>query len=393
MILLKYGEYMKQLIAKMDKPLLILTIIYSIFGLIMIFSASNVAAVLRYNVSPYYFFIKQLAFLAIAYLVSFIFVIKFPTKNYKKFMPFLVIGILIALFGLFIYGNVINSAQSWYRLGGIISIQPSEFAKTILILYFAVFFGCNYNENNEYGFLRPLGVGIAVCLLVAAQPDFGSALIIAGIVFFLIICLPVISKQKTRMLSLLGGSLIIIAAVFLYTGSGLFNKTQLSRLIFKNPCSRYTENTGYQVCNAFIAVSNGGLFGKGLGNSSQKYLYLPEAHTDFIFPIIVEELGAIVSVAVLIGFVVILLRILKIARKSVTLRGSIIAYGTFLFMLLHILVNLLGVFAIIPLTGVPLPFLSSGGSFNFNLIILLFLTQRVAIETKTLNTKNEIKNI
>lgn len=377
----------------MDKPLLILTIIYSVFGLIMIFSASNVAAVLRYNVSPYYFFLKQLAFLAIAYAASFIFIIRFPIKNYKKFMPLLVIGMLVALFGLFIYGNVVNSAQSWYRLGGIISIQPSEFAKTILILYFAVFFGCNYNENNEYGFLRPLGVGIAVCLLVAAQPDFGSALIIAGIVFFLIICLPVISKQKVRMLSLLGGSVIIIAAIFLYTGSGLFNKTQLSRLIFKNPCSRYTENTGYQVCNGFIAVSNGGLFGKGLGNSSQKYLYLPEAHTDFIFPIIVEELGAIVSAVVLLGFVVILLRILKIARKSVTLRGSIIAYGTFLFILFHILVNLLGVFAIIPLTGVPLPFLSSGGSFNFNLIILLFLTQRVAIETKTLNTKNEIKNI
>jgi cell division protein FtsW (lipid II flippase) len=86
-------------------------------------------------------------------------------------MPLLVIGILVALFGLFIYGNVVNSAQRWYRVGGIISIQPSEFAKTILILYFAVFFGCNYNENNEYGFLRPLGVGIAVCLLVAAQPD------------------------------------------------------------------------------------------------------------------------------------------------------------------------------------------------------------------------------
>lgn len=393
MLLLKYGENMKQLIAKMDKPLLILTFIYSIFGLIMIFSASNVAAVLRYNVSPYYFFLKQLAFLVIAFATSFIFVIRFPIKNYKKFMPILVIGILAALFGLFIYGNVINSAQSWYRLGGIISVQPSEFAKTILIIYFAVFFGCNYNENNEYGFLRPLGVGVAICLLVAAQPDFGSAIIIAGIVFFLIICLPVLSRQKVRMLSLLGGSLIIIAAVFLYTGSGLFNKTQLSRLIFKNPCSRYTENTGYQVCNGFIAVSNGGLFGKGLGNSSQKYLYLPEAHTDFIFPIIVEELGALISVAVLFGFVVILLRILKIARRSVTLRGSIIAYGTFLFILFHILVNLLGVFAIIPLTGVPLPFLSSGGSFNFNLIILLFLTQRVAIETKTLNTQKEIKNI
>lgn len=392
MILLLYGENMKKLFAKMDKPLLILTIIYSVVGLIMIFSASNVAAVLRYNVSPYYFFIKQLVFLVAAYLFSFIFIIRFPTKNYKKLIPLLVIGILVALFGLFVYGNVVNSAQSWYRFG-IVSIQPSEFAKTTIIILFAMFFGINYNEKNEYGFLKPLAFGIVTCLLVAAQPDFGGAIIIAGIVFFLLISIPVISKQKTKLLTLIGGSLIIILGIFLYTGSDLFNKTQLSRLTFKNPCSRYTENTGYQVCNGFIAVSNGGLFGKGLGNSSQKYLYLPEAHTDFIFSIVVEELGAIISICILAGFVFILYRILRIARKSMTLRGSIIAYGTFLFILFHILINLLGAFAIIPLTGVPLPFLSYGGSFNLNLIILLFLTQRVAIETNDLKVKNEIKNI
>lgn len=393
MLLFMYGEDMKKLIAKMDKPLLILTIIFSIIGLIMIFSASNVAAVLRYSVSPYYFFVKQLIFLIIAYLFSLLFIIKFPLRHYKKFMPLLIIGVLIALFGLFIYGNVVNSAQSWYRLGGIISIQPSEFAKTIIIIYFAMYFGINYDEKNEYSFLRPLAIGVAVCLLVAAQPDFGGALIIAGIVFFLLICIPVISKQKTKLLTLIGGSLIIIAGVFLYTGSDLFSKTQLSRLTFQNPCSRYTEDTGYQVCNGFIAVSNGGLFGKGLGNSSQKYLYLPEAHTDFIFPIVVEELGAIIALLILAGYAFILFRILKIAKKSVSLRGSIIAYGAFLFMLFHILVNLLGVFAIIPLTGVPLPFLSYGGSFNLNLIVLLFLTQRVAIETKDFKMKSETKNI
>ncbi len=384
---------MKKLLTKMDKPLLIMTIVYSIFGLIMIFSASNVAAVLRYNVSPYYFFVKQLVFLLTAYLFSFAIIIKFPTKNYKKIIIFLTISILVALFGLFIYGNIVNNAQSWYRIGGIVSIQPSEFAKTILIIFFAVFFGCNYDQKKEYGFLKPLSLGVAICLLVAAQPDFGGAVIIAGIVFFLLISIPIIDRQKTKLLTIIGGSLIIIVAIFLYTGSDLFNNYQLSRLTFKNPCSRYTENTGYQVCNGFIAVSNGGLFGKGLGNSSQKYLYLPEAHTDFIFPIIVEELGIIVSIIILIGFIFMLIRILKIARKSLTLRGSIIAYGTFLFMLFHLLINLLGVFAIIPLTGVPLPFLSYGGSFNLNLIVLLFLTQRVAIETKDLKMKNDIKNI
>ncbi len=382
---------MKKTINKMDKPLLIMIIIYSILGLVMIFSASSISAVLRYKVSPYYFFLRQLLFFAVSYVAA-IFILKFPTKNYKKLIPLLVVGILVALVGLFVYGTVVNSSQSWYRFGGV-SIQPSEFAKTVIILYFALYFGYNYDASNENAFLRPLGVGIVVCLLVAAQPDLGGAVIIAGIIFFLLISIPVIKKQKVKLLTLIGGVTIVVGAIFLYIGSSLFSSAQLSRLMFKNPCSKYTENTGYQVCNGLIAVSNGGLFGKGLGKSSQKYLYLPEAHTDFIYPILVEELGVVVGTLVIAGYVFILYRVIRIAKKSVTLRGSIIAYGTFLFMLFHILINLLGVFAIIPLTGVPLPFLSYGGSFNLNLIILLALTQRVAIETKNYNTKNIVNNI
>ena len=137
-------------------------------------------------------------------------------------------------------------------------------------------------------------------------------------------------------------------------------------------------------------MHNGGLFGTGLGNSTQKYLYLPEAHTDFIFAILVEELGLIAGILVIIGYILILYRIVKIAKNSYTLRGSILAYGTFALILLHLLINFLGILAVIPLTGVPVPLLSYGGSFTINTLIMLFVVQRVAIENNIAKSKQEM---
>ena len=174
----------------------------------------------------------------------------------------------------------------------------------------------------------------------------------------------------------------------------ILNSRQLSRLEFQNPCSRYAEDTGYQVCNGFIAIHNGGLFGVGLGNSTQKYLYLPEAHTDFIFPILIEELGAIVGILVLLGYLFILYRILKIGKEARgNIRNMILCYGTFALILLHLIVNLMGVLALIPLTGVPMPFLSYGGSFAINLIMLLFVVERVAYENNKLKMQREMAKL
>lgn len=191
----------------------------------------------------------------------------------------------------------------------------------------------------------------------------------------------------------MGFAAIIGGVSLLYSGSDIFNSTQLARLKFQAPCQRYMEDTGYQVCNGFIAFHNGGLFGVGLGNSSQKYLYLPEAHTDFIFPILVEELGLIVGILVIIGYGYILYRILKIAKAADSIRNAIICYGTFIYILLHLLINFMGILALIPLTGVPLPFLSYGGSFNMNLIAILFVVERVSIENKQNAEKREMARL
>lgn len=390
---------MKNLFKKMDKTLFIFMAVYTILGLVMIFSASSISAVLYNKLKESYFFTKQLEFAIAIWLAGLIFIIRFPTSKYQKLGPLIMVGILIALAGLYPYGSITNSAKSWYDLK-FFSIQPSEFAKTAIILYLAVYYEkiIKRKDYDNMKIIFPMILVLIATALVVFQPDLGTAIIIAGIAAFIFLALPIENKQmKTMKLTCIIG--IMAAAIFVVFGgnilknSNLLTSEQKDRLTYRAPCTRYTDKTGYQVCNGFIAINNGGLFGVGLGNSTQKYLYLPEAYTDFIFPIVIEELGALVGILIIIGYLIILYRLLKIARNAVNMRGSIIAYGTFAYILLHLLVNFMGILALIPLTGVPVPFLSYGGSFYINLMFLLFTCERVAIETKNNKTKELLRSI
>lgn len=360
----------------------------------MIYSASSVTALIRYNVPTYYFFVKQVIFIVATLIVGFGIILKLPTRNYTALAWPAMIGIIIALALLFVKGKLTNSVVSWYDLG-FFKIQPSEFSKSILI----VFSACIYNGlhkrkvKNIYAYLIPLGFGAITSGLIMMQPDLGSAVIVGGIVFLTFISIPAVKSNLLRVIKIIGIAGVIAVIVLIYSGQEILNSMQLDRFNFKNPCSRYTEVTGYQVCNGFIAIKNGGIFGAGLGKSTQKYLYLPESHTDFIFPIIVEELGLVTGILIILGYMWMLFRILKIAKESETLRCSVLAYGTFWYLVLHILINLLGVLALIPLTGVPLPLLSYGGSFTMNALAMLFVIQRVNIENKINRTNREIKSL
>ena len=383
---------MRKLLSKMDIPLLLIMLIFIVLGLTMIYSASSVSSVVRYGYAPYHFFVRQAIFVGVSLFVGFTLIIRLPTRTYGALAWPLIIAIILALVLLFIKGEVTNNAQSWYDFG-FFSLQPSEFAKSLLIVFMAVFYNkLQYKKSkNIYSYLIPLAAGALIAGLVIMQPDLGSAAIIAGIVFLTFISIPLVKNNMIRFIKIIAIGLVIGLIVLLYSGADFLNSMQIDRLTFQNPCSRYTETTGYQVCNGFIAINNGGLFGVGLGNSTQKYLYLPESHTDFIFPIIVEELGLVTGILIILGYVFMLYRILKIAKSSENLRCSVLAYGTFWFLTLHILVNLLGILALIPLTGVPLPFLSYGGSFTVNVIIMLFVVERVNIENNINKTKREIK--
>ena len=385
---------MKKIFGKMDIWLLILMLVFSIFGLIMIFSASSVSTVLRYNVPQYHFFLRQAIFLISSFVVGFLIVIRFPTSKYKYLTPLAILAIIVALIGLLVYGKLTNNVRSWYDLG-FFALQPSEFAKSIVIVFLAVSYSRLEKIKNIKieTYLIPAAIGGVVAILIAMQPDFGTFAILSGIIFFVFISIPFVRKNFGKILKVCTIIGIVGVAFLMFSGKELLNSRQLQRFQFKEPCNRYTEDTGYQVCNGFIAIHNGGLFGVGLGNSSQKYLYLPESHTDFIFPIIVEELGALVGVIVIIGYIIMLYRIFRIAKQAENLRLSILAYGVFLYLLFHILVNLLGILALIPLTGVPLPFLSYGGSFTVNIVVMLFVVQRVNIENKTIKAKREMANL
>lgn len=384
---------MRDLLKKMDKPLFLIMTIYTILGLVMIFSASSITAVLYNHVEESYFFKKQLIFVIASWIMGFGFILKMPTSKYKKLGPLGMILITGALFLLIPYGSITNSARSWYDLG-FFSFQPSEFTKSIMIVFLAVYFE-RIIEEKDYRVQKiifPFIIVLIACGLIAYQPDLGTAVIVAGVAGLIFLALPINTKEMKQMKY--GGIITaIVLFLFVIVGGRTLNAEQASRLTYKSPCTRYTQKTGYQVCNGFIAISNGGLFGTGLGNSTQKYLYLPEAHTDFIFPIICEELGAIVGTIIILGFLYLLYRLLKIARESSTIRGSIIAYGTFAYILLHLLINFMGILALIPLTGVPVPFLSYGGSFYINLLFLLFLNQRVVIEKNNSKTKEIMRRL
>ncbi|MBS5862194.1 MAG: FtsW/RodA/SpoVE family cell cycle protein [Firmicutes bacterium] len=383
---------MRKLFSKMDIPLFIMVVLYVALGLVMIYSASNITAVVRYGYQPYHFFIRQAIFVLVSFFIGFLIVLRFPTRNYGALawpLVFLLIGSLALLF---VKGKIAGGAISWFDLK-YFKVQPSEFAKSILVIFMAIYYNkLHYKKvKNIYAYFVPLGFAAIIIGLVFMQPDLGSAAIIAGIVFLTFISIPVVQNNIMKFIKIIAIGCILAMVAFLYSGNDFLSSIQKGRLNFRNPCSRYTETTGYQVCNGFIAINNGGLFGVGLGNSTQKYLYLPESHTDFIFPIIVEELGLVTGIIIILGYAYILSRILKIAKTSENLRCSILAYGTFWYFTLHILVNLLGVLALIPLTGVPLPFLSYGGSFTVNAIIMIFVVERVNIENKINKTKREIK--
>ena len=374
----------KDIIKNIDKPLFILTLILFILGLIMIFSASNVTSYMNGG-SPYAYFFRQALFL----LVSFIFciiMIKFNTKFYGMMSNILLVIFVAVLILLLIYGKATNYAVSWIPLGPF-SLQPSEFIKIIMIVFMARFYEVHEKRlNNFFIAIIPLLVGIVITFLIMLQPDLGTAIIFAALIGIMFFSSPVSKSIKFKVIGLFLGMCLVVGAVLIMTGGSFLQTRQINRFNFTRPCDRLLD-TGNQVCNGYIAINNGGLTGVGLGNSTQKYLYLPYPYTDFIFAVTVEELGLVVGIIIILGYLYLLYRILKIGRDSYTNRGALICYGVAVYIFLHISINLMGLFGLIPMTGVPLPFLSYGGSFTLCLMVALTLVQRVNIETRLRDRK------
>ena len=223
-------------------------------------------------------------------------------------------------------------------------------------------------------------------MIVFLQKDFGSMLILFSVFFVLFLSSPLlkIDKLKTFTFMIIVG---LVGALAMYMGKGyILTEAQKARFNFFDPCSRY-ETGGYQICNSFIAISDGGLTGVGVGHSKQKYSYIPEAHTDSVFAIIVEEYGLLFVTPIFLAYVFIIKRILNVSMNATTTRGRYMALGVACYIFFHIFINLGGLFGVIPLTGVPLPFLSYGGSFGLSLLISIAIVQRIHIENKRTRIK------
>lgn len=382
----------KRYLNSMDKKLLNSVIMLCIFGLLNIVTASSREAVTNLDASMFYYFYRHALFLIFG-LIGSIIIISIPTKKYYKFTIILYGVIIFINLILIIKGSAHRGANNWLSIGPF-KLQPSEFAKPILIVTLACLFEKYYKhlknktESTIFIIMMILIMGFSLALIVYNQRDLGTAAIIAGIFGVMLFTSPINKKYKFESIIVLLVIILILIFYILISGNSLLTKAQSSRLDFYNPCSKY-EQSGYQVCNAFIAINKGGMFGVGIGKSSQKYSYIPEPHTDMVFSIIAEEYGLLRSTCIFILYLIIIYRILKLASNTSSIKGRYICIGCATYIFLHIFINLGGLFGVIPLTGVPLPFLSYGGSFTLSLLAMLAVVQRVHIENK--NKKIEIK--
>jgi len=378
-------KHIRKTYRDMDKVLFWTTLAMFIVGLLSIVSASSREAVVRYGSTLYHYFFRQLIMLAIGFGLSF-FIININTKSYKKYAVIGFVGINLVLLYLWLYGTAHKGAQNWLYIPGLGSFQPSEFAKPIIIVCLSLLFEQFYKKLRDpkikhwdmIGMI--LLVGLFSAVIIFLQKDLGTMLIIVAIFGIMFLASPILKTEKIKTI----GLLIVIAGVGMLGMKAIkgyvLTDAQLARFNFFNPCTRY-ETGGYQVCNGFIALNDGGLLGLGIGKSKQKYSYISEPHTDSIFAIIGEELGFIRSSLIFVVYSFILYRILGLSARANTIRGKYICLGVAVYLFMHIFLNLGGILGLIPLTGVPLPFLSYGGSFTISFIIALTFVQRVAIET------------
>ncbi len=381
----------KQNLKNMNGLLLFLTMLMFIYGLFNIVTASSREAEVMYNVSLYYYFFRQLKMLILGLIGSFI-IINVDTKKY----PFISFILYIIIFGLLIYmlfhGTADRGSINWINLPFIGRFQPSEAAKPISIVFFAFILDklskqVNNESNQRWRYIIALFLVMFILPgIIFFQNDMGTAFILLSITGIMFLGGPVKTKDKI-LAGMVCALLICLVGGARYVTKGyVLTEEQVSRITdFVKPCNKYTDG-GYQACNDFIAINNGGLRGVGIGESKQKYSYIPEPHTDSVFAIIAEEYGFIFTTAIMVIYFLILRTILKIAYDADNLMNKYICLGCAGYIYLHIIINIGGLIGLLPMTGVPLPFLSYGGTFAISLIGMLAIVQRVAIETN-LNKK------
>lgn len=345
-----------------DLWLFIVVILLMAIGLCMVFSSSYIMAYKWYEDS-YYFLKKQLIYAMIA-LIAFFFAINTDYRYYKKFtLPILILSItLLCLVYIPNIGRTAGGASRWIRIG-FFSFQPSEIAKFALILYMAESLTRKQTKDIKTfsrGVLPTLIIMFVMFFLILKEPDFSTSLIVLGISFIMLFI------GGTRVIQLYA---LIVAAIplgLLILSREEYRKVRL--LSFLDPWKDPLDS-GFHIIQSLLALGSGGIFGIGLAESKQKYFYLPDQHTDFIFSIIGEELGFVGTVIIIILFIILLWRGFKIALDTSDQFGTLLAAGITSMVVFQSIINIGVVTKMVPTTGITLPFVSYGGT---SLIINMF---------------------
>lgn len=344
-----------------DFTLLITILLLLSMGLVMVLSASSPSA-LSESGNSYAFFSKQLIF-AILGIIAMLFISKIDYRFYQKFYKQAWWLSAVLLVAVKLIGRKLNGAQRWIYITDALSFQPSEIVKFLVIVFYAGILVKNRDELPYFwkGLVKHICMVAPLIALLLLEPHFSASIVIIGIVCIMMI---VAGCKFTQFLAV-GGGIGIPAAVLLIVKSPY----RLQRVVsFLDPW-KDASDTGWQVIQSLYAIGSGGLFGVGLGDSKQKYLYIPEPHNDFIFSIVGEELGFVGCAIIIILFAIFIWRGILIAMRAPDMFGSLVAVGITSLVGIQVIINIAVVTSSMPATGMPLPFFS----YRRNSIVYSFM--------------------
>ena len=348
-----------------------------LLGLVMVGSAS-VSVADRELGAPFYYLWRQLLFTGIGLLAALI-AMRIPMRVWQEIGPALMILNLILLLLVFIpgLGHSANGSTRWISIGSF-HLQASEIVKLFSIIYLAGYL-VRHNESVRTtfaGFLRPLGLLVIIAVLLLLEPDFGAAAVLIATA----VAMMWLAGVRVSQFMLLIIAVALALALLVYT-----SEYRMHRLTaFLNPWAD-PYNSGFQLTQALIAFGRGEWFGVGLGSSVQKLFYLPEAHTDFLFAVLAEELGLVGVVVVICLFTVLIVRALRIGRAAEKRErpfAGYVAYGIGIWIGLQAFINMGVNMGVLPTKGLTLPFMSYGGSSVIVMCVAMALLIRVDYETR-----------
>lgn len=379
----------KKRLKHLDIGIIISFIILSVIGVVMVYSASMVPASKGSltNGTPIeanYFMKKQFIFFILSVCIILFISMYFNIKMLRNAstQKFLIVGTFALLILTLLIGKDVNGSRNWINLG-LFSLQSSEFLKLVAIFYLSYILDKKLTNNRDYKLknivppLGVLGVGLALVLM---QGDLGGTLLTVAIIVAILMYSDIKNKIKIQILTIT--SIPVVLYIFYTLVFDSKNLYRMKRIKVVLDPFKYENGDGYQLTNALVSISNGGVFGRGLGNGILKLGYLPEPHTDFIFTVISEELGLIGVLLILLMYGFIILKGFIYANKTRNHFYKLICVGVVSYLFMQVFVNIGGVSGLIPLTGVTLPLLSYGGSSMLSISIALGILLAVIREIK-----------